>query len=203
MKIFHSFDKDRESVLLPSSLRVYNALQIEHSILLCRVLHERHKSICNNTDDGYLNATDLEQSFGRTADVKQMIAAADRNGDGKVRNERQWNQAGMCSYGFFHWSRWVHPFAVPTGRHECRHFQQGVWHADRLRGVLRAPAQLLSACCGFCAGVLKIYQDARSFSVNAKLIFPVQCWSYLSCKSATSFQNSGTWPLCSFFQSRR
>ncbi len=26
MKIFHSFDKDRESVLLPSSLRVYNAL---------------------------------------------------------------------------------------------------------------------------------------------------------------------------------
>ncbi|BDA49727.1 probable calcium-dependent protein kinase [Coccomyxa sp. Obi] len=34
--------------------------------------------------DGYLNASDLEQSFGRTADVKQMIAAADRNGDGKI-----------------------------------------------------------------------------------------------------------------------
>lgn len=35
-------------------------------------------------DDGYLDANDLQQSFGRTADVKQMIAAADKNGDGKV-----------------------------------------------------------------------------------------------------------------------
>ncbi len=35
-------------------------------------------------DDGFLDAHDLQQSFGNTADVKQMIAAADKNGDGKV-----------------------------------------------------------------------------------------------------------------------
>ena len=35
-------------------------------------------------DDGFISAKDLEQSMGRGADVKQMIAAADKNGDGKV-----------------------------------------------------------------------------------------------------------------------
>ncbi len=53
---------------------------------------------CNIADDGFLNATDLEQSFGRTADVKQMIAAADRNGDGKVRKKG----SGMSYYGLIH-----------------------------------------------------------------------------------------------------
>ena len=37
------------------------------------------------TDDGFISAKDLELSMGRGADVKQMIAAADKNGDGKVR----------------------------------------------------------------------------------------------------------------------
>jgi len=35
-------------------------------------------------DDGFISAKDLELSMGRGADVKQMIAAADKNGDGKV-----------------------------------------------------------------------------------------------------------------------
>ena len=38
-----------------------------------------------STDDGFISAKDLELSMGRGADVKQMIAAADKNGDGKVR----------------------------------------------------------------------------------------------------------------------
>lgn len=41
------------------------------------------------TDDGFISAKDLELSMGRGADVKQMIAAADKNGDGKVREPRQ------------------------------------------------------------------------------------------------------------------
>ena len=40
------------------------------------------------TDDGFISAKDLELSMGRGADVKQMIAAADKNGDGKVREPR-------------------------------------------------------------------------------------------------------------------
>ena len=35
-------------------------------------------------DDGFLSAKDLELSLGHGADVQQMIAAADNNGDGKV-----------------------------------------------------------------------------------------------------------------------
>lgn len=38
-----------------------------------------------HADDGYINANDLELSLGRGADVQQMIAAADKNGDGKVQ----------------------------------------------------------------------------------------------------------------------
>ena len=41
------------------------------------------------TDDGFISAKDLELSMGRGADVKQMIAAADKNGDGKVREPCQ------------------------------------------------------------------------------------------------------------------
>ncbi|CAL5220730.1 g2788 [Coccomyxa viridis] len=35
-------------------------------------------------NDGFISAKDLELSMGRGADVKQMIAAADKNGDGKI-----------------------------------------------------------------------------------------------------------------------
>ncbi len=38
-----------------------------------------------HADDGFLSASDLEKSLGSGADVKQMIAAADKNGDGKVQ----------------------------------------------------------------------------------------------------------------------
>ena len=34
--------------------------------------------------DGYLTAADLTGALGHTEDVKQLIAAADRNGDGKL-----------------------------------------------------------------------------------------------------------------------
>ena len=45
----------------------------------------QHLRIDLFTDDGFISAKDLELSMGRGADVKQMIAAADKNGDGKVR----------------------------------------------------------------------------------------------------------------------
>jgi len=35
-------------------------------------------------NDGFLSAKDLELSLGHGADVQQMIAAADKNGDGKI-----------------------------------------------------------------------------------------------------------------------
>lgn len=34
--------------------------------------------------DGYLTASDLTSALGHTEDVKQLIAAADRKGDGKL-----------------------------------------------------------------------------------------------------------------------
>ena len=35
--------------------------------------------------DGFLDADDLRKSLGNQADVDQLIKAADKNGDGKVR----------------------------------------------------------------------------------------------------------------------
>lgn len=81
MKIFHSFDKDSESLFC-----IFSIISIPDVCSGFSVLSgSRRGAFCGIADDGFLDATDLEQSFGRGADVKQMIAAADKNGDGKVR----------------------------------------------------------------------------------------------------------------------
>ncbi|EIE18745.1 hypothetical protein COCSUDRAFT_68180 [Coccomyxa subellipsoidea C-169] len=58
----------------------------EYSVWDHVVKGERMKIFHNfdKDNDGFLDAHDLQQSFGNTADVKQMIAAADKNGDGKI-----------------------------------------------------------------------------------------------------------------------
>lgn len=62
---------------------------------------EQKMILTNNVlraDDGFISAKDLEFSMGRGADVKQMIAAADKNGDGKVMPCLMWarDSAGAC-----------------------------------------------------------------------------------------------------------
>lgn len=57
------------------------------------VLHSGRRTSFDSLDkdkDGYISKDDLQKALGRTADVEQMISAADANGDGRIdRNEFQ------------------------------------------------------------------------------------------------------------------
>ena len=66
-------------------------------------------------DDGYLSAKDLELSLGGGADVQQMIAAADKNGDGKVLCQR----GVLCSFDGVYTRIAFMPSGTPWTTH-CR-----------------------------------------------------------------------------------
>eukprot|EP00884_Botryococcus_braunii_P005172 jgi/Botrbrau1/14656/Bobra.0108s0017.1 len=63
-----------------------NADKFEHSVWDEVVKAERQK-VFNSFDrdsDGFISASDLRAKLGNAADVAQLIAAADKNGDGRI-----------------------------------------------------------------------------------------------------------------------
>lgn len=81
-------------------------------------------------DDGFLSAKDLELSLGRGADVQQMIAAADKNGDGKVLAQHgvPWLLDGLYRRPVFR------PSGTPWITH-CR-MSEYSWHCYTVRILL-------------------------------------------------------------------
>ncbi len=74
MRLFQSFDKARPRQ------RARPAAQQQGARLT--------GGACAQDADGFLSKEDLKKLLGNQADVDQLIAAADTNGDGKVRRPR-------------------------------------------------------------------------------------------------------------------
>lgn len=81
--------------------------------------------------DGFLDAEDLRKSLGESADVMQLIKAADKNGDGKVGGTLQTQTASLpLCRPLVNCTMWLMlaPYLLSTSL--------GLPHADRLLGVL-------------------------------------------------------------------